>query len=55
MCDEWINSFSAFMSHIGPKPSGLTLERIDNNRGYEPGNVKWATMSEQNRNKRKRK
>lgn len=53
MCDEWINSFSAFMEHIGPKPSAEhTLERADNSRGYEPGNVRWATRLEQRHNRR---
>lgn len=53
MCQEWFNDFGAFIAHIGPKPPGMTLDRIDNNRGYEPGNVRWATYSQQafNRNK----
>jgi len=37
---------------IGPRPPGLTLDRINNNRGYEPGNVRWASRTEQNRNSR---
>lgn len=59
MCNEWINSFEAFLQHIGMRPlkdqnqaRGLFLDRIDNNRGYEPGNVRWATMTESNRNRR---
>jgi hypothetical protein len=55
MCKEWADSFEAFLAYIGPKPArGLTLERMDNDKGYEPGNVKWATRAEQNRNRRKR-
>jgi hypothetical protein len=52
MCPEWYNDFSAFIAHIGPKPDGTTLDRIDNNKGYEPGNVRWTTPSIQafNRN-----
>lgn len=50
---EWLNDFPAFLAHIGPKPGrGYTLERIENERGYEPGNVRWATMREQINNTR---
>jgi hypothetical protein len=49
----WKNSFKVFLNYIGPKPSPeLTLERINNNGNYEPGNVKWATASQQNYNRR---
>jgi hypothetical protein len=48
------NSFEEFISHIGRRPSGdYSLERIDNNGNYEEGNVKWATRSEQQLNKRR--
>jgi hypothetical protein len=50
----WREDFSAFYAAIGPAPSrSLTVERIDNDRGYEPGNVKWATRREQTRNTRR--
>lgn len=53
MCDEWRKSFSAFIAHIGPKPSpDLTLDRINNDGNYEPGNVRWATSKEQAANRR---
>jgi len=51
---EWAANFDAFLAHIGQAPSDKhTVDRIDNARGYEPGNVRWATSSAQNRNKRK--
>lgn len=54
VCREWSDSFEAFLAHIGPKPSPeLSLDRIDNDRGYEPGNVRWATASEQRSNQRR--
>lgn len=53
VCQEWLDSFEAFNSHIGPKPKGrFTIGRIENNRGYEPGNVRWETSKQQNRNRR---
>lgn len=52
VCDEWKNSYEAFLAHVGRRPSPAhTLDRIDNNRGYEPGNVRWATAQEQNFNR----
>ena len=54
VCDEWRHNFAAFYSEIGPRPSALhSLDRIDNNRGYESRNVRWATDAEQKRNMRK--
>lgn len=53
VCDEWVNDFWAFYNHIGPKPSNKhSIDRIDNDKGYEPGNVRWATQSEQLYNRR---
>ena len=51
VCQEWIDAFEPFYAHIGPRPKGRSLDRIDNLRGYEPGNVRWATRSEQQRNR----
>src|SRR5579872_5899824 len=54
VCQEWRTSFGAFYSHIGPIPGpDFQVDRIDNDLGYEPGNVRWATRIEQARNKRK--
>lgn len=51
MCDRWA-SFENFLADMGLKPNGARLERIDNDKGYEPGNCKWATACAQSRNKR---
>lgn len=54
MCEEWRNDFTAFEEHLGPRPSPKhSVDRIDNERGYEPGNIRWATQTEQVRNSRR--
>jgi len=53
MCSEWQLSCTAFLQHVGKRPSRAhSIDRIDNERGYEPGNLRWATPTEQNRNTR---
>lgn len=53
ICDRWRNDFDAFATDVGPRPSRQhTIDRIDNDGNYEPGNTRWATWSQQGRNRR---
>ncbi len=54
VADEWRHDFPAFFAHVGPRPSPAhEIDRIDNDRGYAPGNVRWATRIENGRNTRR--
>lgn len=52
VCADWRNDFNVFFRDMGFRPPGLSIERIDNDKGYELGNCKWGTPLEQSRNRR---
>lgn len=52
VCERWARSFSAFYADMGDRPPGMQIDRIKNERGYEPGNCQWTTCAKNNRNRR---
>lgn len=53
VCEAWLSDPWAFFAAVGNRPSeSHTIERKDNDKGYHPGNVEWATKAKQNRNRR---
>ena len=56
VCQEWQDSFETFYGYVSQLPHfgepGYSLDRINNDGNYEPGNVKWSTCKEQNNNRR---
>lgn len=54
VCERWRNSYAAFLADLGEAPEGMWIDRIDNSKGYEPGNCRWVTPKQSCQNRRPR-
>jgi hypothetical protein len=56
VCDEWKNSAASFLKYVeknlGKRPSRYSLGRINNDKGYKPGNIRWESATSQAKNRR---
>jgi hypothetical protein len=56
VCERWLKSYPAFLADVGRRPSPQhSIDRINNDGNYEPGNVRWATKNQQNSNRRSKR